>query len=1050
MWNAISSLFTKKSQKKKSLRLMIIHRERYECDRAYFLQYIRPVLAERMSERPRYEMFYANTRCLWMTRFQIIDRDGVVIFARDGFPTTVAREWQVAFDRLSIGLQNGTITQTEDGFFRIPDILAVRWNPEVLSVLGWHNTSGIRAYIRSRGSFVDRDYSIIVKFEYNDTPLHNVRYKGMEISVGERVYTLSLDVLMICDAYARFLQARKSGIDQVYAWARLKSELNQGGYSFDDSSDIALITANRFTLSMSSKGQLRPIMLKAERTYGDEVIQESLLSTVQNDRLYRAILKESDNKKYFSLGVGTYLIVSDELAEVLRILRSVMLGSTRQQWTMYHDPVRYVKMHVRRIRRDLRDRCIDLVASMFVETDEYLSQRIRAFGEWNPKTLSFKTPPSINWYGGMSSDALVIYEDSGVIFLRKENTAHSLSLAEVKKVLAVIEDALACGRTHAVYSGVRIPATLMIEQWLRHYIDVMQSQERSRDESTVQNEGNSTETEPKKKKRKRLGPQLKSNLRQLDFVARRNAHPEDTHPLPILAPGVQLFPHQEESFTWLQSLWQKGYSGALLADDMGLGKTLQCLTFASWLKTAPSRKNVNRPILIIAPVSLLNNWAEEGKRFWGHVLGRPEILTSKAAKQLRWLTVAERNDAIARMSWVITNYDTVRQYNKIFLTTNWSLVVLDEAQHIKTPTSIVTECVKALKTDFLLAMTGTPVENKFLDLWSIMDAAMPGVLGAAKDFARQYRADNESALAASGQELHDLLMKSHGDRPAFILRRMKTEEQKRQTGGRKMTLPQKTRHVVRCIMPEVQRQNYQAILHADECALVKLQHLARAAFSPFIVDESRSFTEKEIGMSARLMALFEILDAIYKKGEKALIFTQRISVQKALLRTIRDRYHLAKLPGFINGDMRTEVRHRVVQEFQNGPEGVFDVLVLSSRAAGTGFTMTAANHVIHLERWWNPAVEDQCSDRAYRIGQTKDVTIHLPMAVLSRDDVNQSFDANIHTFLSQKRYRSQSFLMPSFARMDNGELSKWLENTRRVPLRKKMRNKAVFDRDIPF
>ena len=250
-----------------------------------------------------------------------------------------------------------------------------------------------------------------------------------------------------------------------------------------------------------------------------------------------------------------------------------------------------------------------------------------------------------------------------------------------------------------------------------------------------------------------------------------------------------------------------------------------------------------------------------------------------------------------------------------------------------------------------------------------------------------------------------------GSGTRLMMRRLKTERLK--------NLPAKQTKVVPALMPERQRQAYQAILDArrndpenpQNTPLAVLSRLADCSLLPEPLFDSTVLTDELIQGSARLTAFFQILDGIAAKQEKVVVFVQHFDVQTVIAQAIQARYKLDHVPGKINGRMATEARQKVVTAFQNGLPG-FDAVVLTGRAAGTGLTLTAANHVIHLERWWNPAVEDQCSDRVYRIGQTKDVTIHIPLAMRSASDV-QSFDATLNASLEKKRSRSTSVLLPS-------------------------------------
>ena len=213
---------------------------------------------------------------------------------------------------------------------------------------------------------------------------------------------------------------------------------------------------------------------------------------------------------------------------------------------------------------------------------------------------------------------------------------------------------------------------------------------------------------------------------------------------------------------------------------------------------------------------------------------------------------------------------------------------------------------------------------------------------------------------------------------------------------------------------EVVRRSREPSARESRSGLQAVNDLAEASLSPDrLWREPRAITQTEIARSARLSALFEILDDVKAKGEKAVIFVLHLELQRKLALAVHERYGLDHVPGMISGQMRADKRQAVVRAFQDPKKaGEFDVVILTSRAAGTGLTLTAANHVVHLERWWNPAVEDQCSDRCWRIGQTKDVVVHYPLAVLPYAG-RRSYDEKLDAFLAMKRSRSENILAPS-------------------------------------
>jgi hypothetical protein len=326
-------------------------------------------------------------------------------------------------------------------------------------------------------------------------------------------------------------------------------------------------------------------------------------------------------------------------------------------------------------------------------------------------------------------------------------------------------------------------------------------------------------------------------------------------------------------------------------------------------------------------------------------------------------------------------------------------------QKVKSPSSLLTRAAKTLNADFTVGLTGTPIENQLSDLWCIMDIISPGCLGDLKDFCTKYPPDDEHAL----RQLHEILLFSaKPETPAPMLRRMKSNE----LHG----LPEKRIHIRKRPMPEEQARIYANVVNRakepEAGPMLETLHLLRGVSLHPIwppageIKDQRLFIEQ----SARLTETFAILDEIASRKEKALIFLESLDLQEHLALIIKTRYGLKRRPMQINGEVAGENRQALVDQFQ-AQHGSFDVMILSPRAGGVGLTLTSANHVIHLSRWWNPAVEDQCTDRVYRIGQDRTVHIYYPMAVhpLYGDS---SFDVLLDALLTRKRDLSQRMLLP--------------------------------------
>jgi SNF2 family DNA or RNA helicase len=440
-----------------------------------------------------------------------------------------------------------------------------------------------------------------------------------------------------------------------------------------------------------------------------------------------------------------------------------------------------------------------------------------------------------------------------------------------------------------------------------------------------------------------------------------------------------------------------------MADDMGLGKTLQILYFIDW----HSRTFHNhKPYLIVAPISLLENWENEYSRFFNS----PQLAINRVTS--REIPRTFNSEAISRLQSsgiVLTNYESLRIAQMNFCAVEFEVIVLDEAQKIKSPGTLVSNAAKALKGNFKIAMTGTPVENSLLDLWCIMDFCVPGLLGNAKSFAAKYQSplkNEDTDIAALGNELHNRL-------GIFFMRRLKSDVAK--------DLPTKHEIKEERDMPTVQENKYLNVMQEyisgkQPNMLLTIMGIKEVSEHPYLYDSTLSErTYKElIDTSARLQATVCLIDKIRVKDEKVIVFAERKEIQRALQSVFHERYGIvAKI---INGDTPSvysmrgnrQSRQSSIDEFQS-VQG-FNIIIMSPVAAGMGLNVTAANNVIHYSRHWNPAKENQATDRAYRIGQTRDVFVYYPMAVSHNF---KSFDKTLDELLNRKTTLAASTIFPT-------------------------------------
>ena len=507
-----------------------------------------------------------------------------------------------------------------------------------------------------------------------------------------------------------------------------------------------------------------------------------------------------------------------------------------------------------------------------------------------------------------------------------------------------------------------------------------------------------------------------------------------------LRSDFNLHPHQQAGIHWLQTCRTiADRTGVLLADDMGLGKTLQILSFLAWAIETKSMPDVSgerapyRPILIVVPLILLdsNTWEREMESFFegeGAVFLPALKLHGKSLDRIRVQNLGRETDIgrpvldldeVQRHRVVFTNYETIRNYQHSFAYLRngkslWSAIVTDEAQEYKVPNSKISHAVKALTADFRIGCSGTPVENRLLDLWNIMDALQPGLLRSAREFTRSYEtkqddAGREQALRTLKDEL--LIPKPH----AFLLRRDKSQI---------TTLPTKTTEKLRCEMSESEIALHMGLLRElqerqeGSKFLTILQRFARLYQHPALLDgDGDNLSAGELlNQSSKLRHVVGQLHHIRISREKTLIFARHVAVQSLLAKVLQTEFQIPVriINGVTSrgstGSASTNNRQAILDEFRR-KQG-FNLLILSPFVAGIGLTITEANHVIHYGRWWNPAVESQATDRAYRIGQNKDVVVYLPILTDPTGRISLTFDERLDALMERKYSLARDFLRP--------------------------------------
>jgi superfamily II DNA or RNA helicase len=434
-----------------------------------------------------------------------------------------------------------------------------------------------------------------------------------------------------------------------------------------------------------------------------------------------------------------------------------------------------------------------------------------------------------------------------------------------------------------------------------------------------------------------------------------------------------LRPYQLRGLQWLTFLDRLGIGGCL-ADDMGLGKTIQliALLLHERIKRAateqPSEKT--RPTLLFAPTSVVGNWVKELERFAPSL----RVLLHHGPQRVRGEAFT---DAAMKVDVVITSYALAHRDCEDLKRVRWHRLALDEAQKIKNPSAASSVAIRSLSAPHRVALTGTPIENHLSELWSIMDVLNPGLLGTARDFRERFAVPIEKLLDRDrGEHLRRMI------RP-FVLRRSKTDPE---IAG---DLPDKIEMKVYCNLTVEQAAMYERataeMLGQIDAAtgirrrgliLAVLTRLKQICDHPVLVSDETGepMLERRSGKCERLI---DMLEEVIEEGESALVFTQYAQMGHLLQKMLADR--IKANISYLHGGTPQKHRDELVQQFQDSKTpGVF---ILSLRAGGLGLNLTAANHVFHFDRWWNPAVENQATDRAHRIGQQRSVQVHKFIAV---------------------------------------------------------------------
>ena len=443
--------------------------------------------------------------------------------------------------------------------------------------------------------------------------------------------------------------------------------------------------------------------------------------------------------------------------------------------------------------------------------------------------------------------------------------------------------------------------------------------------------------------------------------------------------NAELRHYQTRGYRWIYNYAEKGF-GTCLADDMGLGKTIQVI---SVILKRKEKNQLSKPVLVVCPTTLIGNWYKECERFAPDLVVR---IYHGINRQLE-----------GDYDILLTSYGIVRRDLKEIKERNWSVIVIDEAQNIKNPDTVQTRAIKSIKADSKIAMTGTPVENRLLELWSIYDFLMPGYLPNRTEFIKKYSIPIEKFNnSIAKEELRRIIQ-------PFMMRRVKTDKKIIKD------LPEKINFDEYVYLKPEQTMLYKELTESLQEKLSECDGIKRSGVIFKLITALKQICNHPVNyikkgtarpeLSGKSEKLMELINDIVEQNEKALVFTQYREMGKLLVKMLKNRMEFEPL--FFHGGLSRKIRDEMVEKFQNLHQ--YPIMIISLKAGGTGLNLTAANHVIHYDLWWNPAVENQATDRVFRIGQMKNVIVHRFITV-------GTFEERIDEMLKKKRELADSIV----------------------------------------
>lgn len=898
--------------------------------------------------------------------------------------------------------------------------------------------------LESQGAFSEEAFSIRMQWlETGGALVHGLRRTGALIETAVERFTLREPIYTLVEEVERLNDLGKAaGLDRA---ERLDARMVQLGRvkdalataTGDASADryLAQLTIAHATgLGINTAGTeeapvFKPLLFGdvppppgAEDNEDVATERQPLLPEDQSWKFTEGLFPRTGTWSHYRLDEGAYVVLDRPVVAALKVVQKVNSSDAETRRKFRRDPKSFLLPEVEAAGGTGDVLCGGTTFAP-EEGAEY-GARVLGIAVWEGKAFSFKIPVTQNWFPG---------EDGGpgerfsTIEVPGAEEPLVVRDADLQSVIDAVVAAKASGAATFSHDGKTYPAD-RADDILGSLSGLM---------GTIRPDGKSDSSGGIKKEpeepRRRLVLRVAENEEDLSYLAQLR-DPDGT-----LAgrqgadvPGLVSTPdpHQREAISWLQLCFVSGMPGVLLADDMGLGKTFEVLAFLYWLRQSGATDG--RPVLIVAPSKLLDEWKEQiGLHLPPMAFGRPVFAYDRGLKELVLEKGAESElgrstldlERLRGADWVLTTYETLRDHEFSFSKVRFRVAVFDEAQKIKSGTSLLNHAAKAQQPDFVVLMTGTPIENSTMDLWTLLDVAWPGFLGVSgKDFVTKYgNGSDEGLMEQLKDRLTQRMMWGESDAvrttPPVMLRRFKADIL--------VGLPPKEERRWPEEMPPVQARAYDAVLEQMAAgrlkALAALQGLRQVCLHPEMrLPRDAADRRALIEASARFRALFQILGEARRADRGVLIFVDIRKAQDMLQVMIRDEFGLPKVPDIINGNTPTAAVAEIKKRFQSGRG--FGALILGPRSAGFGLTLTRATQVVHLNRWWNPAVEDQCSDRTHRKGQRDEVTVHLPIAQHPRLG-KESFDFVLDGLLSFKRTQSRRVIVPSA--MSEAELAEF-------------------------